>query len=428
LNKENVMASSTHSVEQEELMAYLDGELSVDRAALVATHLEQCAECRASVAESHVLSERLTSWQAEPAPSSLTEHVSTALQVGEIMPQATQIPPPSRPRFPQFALPRWVWATAGAVCLLLIVAAVSIPNLLRSRQAAEQAQRATGLAGPREQGTLMTYLPASASEATRARRSVPQGLLGVAASDNAQGGGGGGGEASPLVTGPMIVRTASLKLLTKDFDKTRAALEEVVRRHRGYSAQLTVGSESGSAHTLSATFRVPADQLDAAIGEIKQFAHVEQESQGGEEVTEQYVDLNARLSNARRTEQTLLEILAKRTGELSDVLAVEQELARVREQIERMEAELKNLQNRVSFSTLQVELREEYAAQLEIPPSLGRRLRNAVIEGYGAAADSLVGVVLFFLNVGPFLLLWALILFLPARYVWRRVRAAIVQK
>jgi hypothetical protein len=196
-----------------------------------------------------------------------------------------------------------------------------------------------------------------------------------------------------------------------------------VRRHRGYSAQLTVGSESGSAHTLSASFRVPADQLDAALAEIKQLARVEKESQGGEEVTDQYVDLTARLSNARRTEQTLLDVLEKRTGKLSDVLAVEQELARVREEIERMQAELKNLQNRVSFATLQVELRDEYKAELEIPPSVGRRLWNSLVEGFRTAADSVVGVVLFLLNVGPVLLLWALVLFWPVRYAWRRVRA-----
>jgi DNA repair exonuclease SbcCD ATPase subunit len=221
----------------------------------------------------------------------------------------------------------------------------------------------------------------------------------------------------------MIARTASLKLLTKDFDKTREALEVVVRRHRGYSAQLTVGTEAGSPPSLTASFKVPADQLDATIAEIKQLAHVEQESQGGEEVTDQYLDLQARLSNARRTEQTLLDILQKRTGQLADVLAVEQELSRVREEIERMEAELKGLENRVAFATLQVELREEYKAQLEIPNSLGGRLRNTLVEGFRTATDSLVGVVMFLLSVGPFLLLWALILFLPARYVWRRVRA-----
>jgi anti-sigma factor RsiW len=70
------MASSTHSIEPEELMAYLDGELSVDRAACVAAHLEQCAECRVWVAESSALDERLTEWLVEPAPLSLTEHVA----------------------------------------------------------------------------------------------------------------------------------------------------------------------------------------------------------------------------------------------------------------------------------------------------------------------------------------------------------------
>jgi hypothetical protein len=267
----------------------------------------------------------------------------------------------------------------------------------------------------------MTYLPAPApappASATDSMN-PPEGLIGKAA-----GAGGGGAESAPISI-PMIVRTASLTLLTKDFDKTRAALEQVVRRHRGYSAQLTVGSESESAQKLSATFRVPADQLDAVIAEIKQLAHVEQESQGGEEVTQQYVDLSARLSNAHRTEETLLDVLEKRTGKLSDVLAVEEELARVREEIERMQAELKNLQNRVSFSTLQVELREEYKAHLEITPSIGGRLWNALVEGFRAAADSVVALALFLLNVGPFLLLWALILFWPVRYVWRRVRAA----
>ena len=100
----------------------------------------------------------------------------------------------------------------------------------------------------------------------------------------------------------------------------------------------------------------------------------------------------------------------------------------MREEIERMEAELKTLQNRVTFATLRVELHEEYRAQLEISPSIGRRLGNAVVEGFRAAADSLVGMALFLLNVGPFLLLWGLILFWPARYAWRRVRAARAQK
>lgn len=411
------MTSDQHPVQQVELMAFLDGELPSERAAAVAVHLTQCGECRVAVAESRDLAERLSAWQVEPAPASLTEHVNAAAS-GEVKPSAKEVLAPLRRRLPLFAIPRWAWAAAGGGCIIFIIfAAIFFQTLQRPGAPTEE------FGGGLQQGVREGVgLPPPAAARVSAVASLPasQGMMPAVAKAEGQG---GGGTSAPGVSGPMIARTAALKLLTKDFDKTREALEVVVRRHRGYSAQLTVGTEAGSPPSLTASFKVPADQLDATIAEIKQLAHVEQESQGGEEVTDQYADLQARLSNARRTEQTLLDILQKRTGQLADVLAVEQELSSVRERIERMEAELKGLENRVAFATLQVELREEYKAQLEIPNSLGGRLRNTLVEGFRTATDSLVGVVMFLLSVGPFLLLWALILFLPARYLWRRVRA-----
>ncbi len=415
-------------------MAYLDGELTAERAVVVSEHIERCGECRVTIAESRGLSERLAAWQTEPAPQSLVEHMNAAVAGQETKPQAVKKPRPTW----TFGLPRWVWATAGVACVVMLIAALAIPNMQPSRRqslsAFVSAPRTNQQSRVRGGGDVMSTLnepgvaagPASnsyrtdnqlSSDTAQFNREQRYASLAPRSMGNAA--------TSPSVVAPMIARTASLKLLTKDFDRTRAALEATIRRHGGYSAQLNVGSESGSVHTLAATFRVPADQLDATLTEIKQLAHVEQESQGGEEVTDQYVDLNARLSNARRTEQTLLDILEKRTGRLSDVLAVEQELASVREGIERMEAEQKNLQNRVSFATLQVELHEEYKAELDMAtPSVGGRLRNALVEGYRAAADSLVGTILFFFNVGPFLLVWSALLFFPARFGWRKVKAA----
>lgn len=420
------MNSSLHSIEQEELMAYLDCELSADRAAVVAAHLEECAECQAWAVESRGLSGQLLAWQVEPSPQSLTDRMTAAIAASKLKPYAPDLPAPSR----LITLPRWAWVTAGAVGLFLLIAAVAIPTLLHVQQKVVPASSATTRMG---EVPLPTTLPPGAypgapsmtvhSGSDDALRYQEWAARSANAGPSARG--GGGAETGPPISGPMIVRNASLKLLAKDFDKTRAAVEEVVRRHGGYSAQLVAGSNPNGARTFSARFRLPADQLDAAIAEIKPLARVEQESQDAEEVTEQYGDLAARLSNARRTEQTLLDVLDKRTGKLSDVLAVEQELARVREEIESIEMQSKTLQNRVSYANLRVELREEYKAELEMtPPSVGGRLRNAMVEGYRTAVDSVVGLVLFLLNVAPFLLLWALILFWPARYVWRRLRTA----
>jgi uncharacterized small protein (DUF1192 family) len=276
---------------------------------------------------------------------------------------------------------------------LLLVAAISIPNLLRSRIASNQASQAA-----RERSAQM--------EAETGLSSAPT-------------------YAPQQPAGPMIVRTASLTLVSKEFDQTRAAIEAVVRQHRGYTAQLTVSGQAGAGQSLTATFRVPADQLDAVMAELKKLGRVEQESQNGEEVTEQYVDLSARLANARRTEQRLGQVLEQRTGKIPDVLAVEREIARVRGEIERMEAQLKNLDNQVEFASLHVQLSEEYKAQIEVtPPSTGTRLRNATVEGYHSLVESALGLITFLLSYGPVLLFWGAILYWPMRFAWRRLRAS----
>jgi hypothetical protein len=225
------------------------------------------------------------------------------------------------------------------------------------------------------------------------------------------------------VTGPMIVRTGGLTLTTKEFDKARTGLEEILKRHGGYVGQLNVTAPSGSGRTLNATLRVPADQLDATMAELKKLGRVDVESQSGEEVTQQYVDLVARLANARNSEQRLTEILRHRTGELSDVLAVEVEIERVRGEIEQMEAERKNLAHQVDFATLNATLTEEYENQLQaVPVSTFTRIRNAAVDGYSTVTESVVSLVLFLFSYGPVLLLWGGLLFFSLRIIWRRLR------
>ncbi len=103
-------------------------------------------------------------------------------------------------------------------------------------------------------------------------------------------------------------------------------MESILKKHRGYVGELKTGGAAGSGRTLNATLRVPADQLDASLTELKTLGRVESESQSGQDVTSQYVDLQARLGNARNTEQRLTDLLRQRTGKLSDVLEVEQEV------------------------------------------------------------------------------------------------------
>jgi hypothetical protein len=228
---------------------------------------------------------------------------------------------------------------------------------------------------------------------------------------------------STALTGPMIIRTAGLSLITKDFDKARTQVEEIMHRRRGYVGTLKVTGAAQGGRSLTASLRIPAAQLDSTLAELKTLGRLDSESQNGEDVTSQYVDLNARLDNSRHTEQRLTDLLQNRTGKLSDVLSVENELARVRGEIESMEAERKTMANQVDFATINLTITEDYRAQLQVvPPSTSTRLSNAAVEGYRNLTDGLMSVALFFLESGPSLLLWVAILFFPARFAWRKLR------
>lgn len=397
------MKITPHPVEREELMAYLDGELPVERASVLAAHLDECPECQALAKEFRAVSERLTAWQVEPSPARLAEKVSQAAQqtAGQKKAEPAKVVFKSKRPFL-----RWAVGLAAAGAALVLLFAISIPNLLRSRQAANQN------AGAR--AVYQLYKPPAEG----------QGAGAGGGGDKYPSGERGSPQSPQRFSLPMIIRTAQLTLITKDFDSSRPAVERIVRQHQGYIAQLNVIGATGSARYLTATLRVPSKELGAALAELKQLGKVLQESQSGEEVTEQYVDLNARLSNARVTEQRLAEILRNRTGKVSDVLEVEREIERVRGEIERMDAERKNLEKRVSYATVEIQLREEYKAEMEMsPPSTGSQLWNAAVGGYLSLAESALGLVLTLLHYGPSLLFWAALLFWPARLVWKRLRA-----
>ena len=159
----------------------------------------------------------------------------------------------------------------------------------------------------------------------------------------------------------------------------------VVRRN-GYAAGLNVATPQGAARMLQASLRIPAPQLVAAVAELKALGRVEAETQNGEEVTQQHADLLARLKNSRETEQRLQDVLRTRTGKVKDVLEVEGEIARVRGEIEQMEAEQQTLEHRVNFATIDLKLAEEYKAQLTTPaPSVAMQVRNATVNGFRSA-------------------------------------------
>jgi hypothetical protein len=192
-------------------------------------------------------------------------------------------------------------------------------------------------------------------------------------------------------TGAMIVRHGEASVQVQALDPAVARIRQTASQFGGFvgNTSLVAGKEEQKTATLE--LRIPSGQFDAVVGALNQLGKVETVTVSAEDLSEEYVDLGARLANARRVEARLVEMLATRTGKLSDVLTVEQELARVRQEAERYEARIRWLEHRASLSSLSVSLHEKIP--LIEPP----RGHGPIAEAFAEAWTRFVAFVAWFI-------------------------------
>jgi DNA repair exonuclease SbcCD ATPase subunit len=223
-------------------------------------------------------------------------------------------------------------------------------------------------------------------------------------------------DTSNILHEPPIVYSAELSVVTKEFARSRASLEEILERHRGYVAKLRmVGQPSGSA--LSATLRVPSSEYRSVLADLKGVGLVEHEEEAADEIAQQHSEIEARLVNAQNEEQRLQRILQDRSDKDYDPAALQRQVAVLRGEIERIQTERYAAGSRVSFANVFFALREE-----RIPPAetIGAKLRAAAAGGLSDAFESISAIALFLAGRGPLLALWMVLLYFPARLLWRR--------
>ncbi|MGQ0646338.1 MAG: DUF4349 domain-containing protein [Gemmatimonadaceae bacterium] len=157
----------------------------------------------------------------------------------------------------------------------------------------------------------------------------------------------------------MIIRNGSVSIEVDSLETAVAAVRALATRLGGYVGNVVMNTGEYSVRNATLEVKIPSARFEEAMTNLTPIGKVEQSSSTAEDVGEEFVDLTARMSNARRLEERLVTLLTTRTGKLEDVLAVERELARVREEIERFEGRLRFLRARVSMSTLSVTVHEE---------------------------------------------------------------------
>ncbi|HSE34507.1 MAG TPA: DUF4349 domain-containing protein [Candidatus Paceibacterota bacterium] len=167
-----------------------------------------------------------------------------------------------------------------------------------------------------------------------------------------------GGESAPA-TKAMLIKTANLTLLVGDADVAYAGIAQVKTKYGGELGNASFHEYQSGKRAGTVTVWVPSQYFEAAITEIKTLAlRVEQESVNAQDVSAQFVDLESNLRNSRAAEEQYLEIM-KRSGTVTEILAVAQALKSIRQEIEMTQGRMNHLSRQVAMSAITITLTPE---------------------------------------------------------------------
>ena len=159
------------------------------------------------------------------------------------------------------------------------------------------------------------------------------------------------------ITG-MVIRTADISIEVDSLEPAIARVRDLAARFGGYVANTNIATGRNQLRNATLELKIPAGRFDASLAGLSPIGKLESVSVEAEDVGEEFVDVTARMENARRLERRLIDLLATRAGKLKDVLDVEQALARVREEIERYDGRIRYLRAHTAMSTMSVSVHE----------------------------------------------------------------------
>jgi Tfp pilus assembly major pilin PilA/uncharacterized coiled-coil protein SlyX len=174
-----------------------------------------------------------------------------------------------------------------------------------------------------------------------------------------------------------IIYDAEITIVVKDVAGLEVHVSDVVRQYGGYVADASVDRRQGEQISARWRVRVPVHQFDSFVEAVSKFGVTEKRSQTAQDVTEEYVDIQARIDNKKQLEARIVKLLDNSTGQIKDVIEVERELARVRGEIEQMEGRLKYLTNRTELTTVTIVAREEHDYVPPEAPTFAARVTQA---------------------------------------------------
>ncbi len=231
-------------------------------------------------------------------------------------------------------------------------------------------------------------------------------------------------DAPTTIVERKIIRNANVKLEADNPDEALAKITNIAESKTGFvvkTEQTSNNAETKKSDVITMTVRVPSEKFNETLGEIRGTAsRVINETVEGKDVTEEFIDIEARLKTKKALEQQFLEIM-KRSNTVEDALNVQRQLAEVRGEIEQIEGRKRFLENQASLSTIEIRI-ESSAGFSTSSTGFFYQLGESFSSGFDFALNFVLGLVTLAIALLPFLIFIALPLYFLIRYFMRKNR------
>lgn len=225
-----------------------------------------------------------------------------------------------------------------------------------------------------------------------------------------------------------MIKSGSLNVRVENADNAVQEIRGVTEYHKGQIFSVNLRESAQGIKSGNVTIKVPVDVFDSAMAGLKEIDSISlvlQETVSGQDVTEQYVDLEGRLLNKRAEEQAFLDLLNREDDKLSDVISVTRELSRVRGEIESIQGQLRYLDSKTDMSTITMTLSEDQTVTIIDTWRPLQELKNSINNLLSSLQGFVSLIIVFVTWFLPMLLVYGItlgILFWIIRGIYRRMK------
>lgn len=418
---------------KEKISLYIDDELSKEEKIEFENHIKECKECDDEYLTLLEVVKRVNSIEELPLPENFRGDLKIELEKS----QSTN----KNKKFKRLGLKginKWTSVAAilvvGVVLSAFFIGPYSPFNnnfLMNSRSSmdGDEAIEESGSVGRGEIGSSPEF--AAEDKAAEIEGEYAQN----AAQEEAQETPGDMGSAnlSSQNMQEKIIYSASMTLQVEEYDKAYKSILQYVKDVDGfvqnsstYNPEYNLSRDGNQRIKEGYIFiRVPSKSFEDAINVIGKTGNVINDSISGDNITSQYRDIEVELKNLEVQEERIVEIM-KKADKVEDILEIERELNRIRTEINMRKTSLKNWDQLVDYSSIEINIREEKISTSNIKGSpfeeIGLKIQKGFIQSINVIVEGIAKLIIFIARALPFILILIALILIFKKWLWDKIK------